>query len=75
MFFFGFVLYFLFGRPKRSQQPLGKVVHGIPDGEEADGEDGKEDDDDVPRVYADRIGIDNEGSCGRTECHEAECLL
>lgn len=43
-----------------SQQPLGEVVHGIPDSEEADGKDSEENDDNVPRMDADGIGIDHE---------------
>ena len=42
------------------EQPFSKIAHGIPYAEEADGNNGEENKDDIPRVYADRIGINDE---------------
>ena len=41
-------------------QPAAHVAYGIPYREPADEDDGEEDDDDVLRVDADRVGIDDE---------------
>jgi len=40
------------------------MVDGIPGGEEADGHHGEEDDDDVPGMDADGIGVDHKGTLG-----------
>ena len=50
-------------------------MYGIPGGEEADGHDGEEDDDDVPGMHADRIGVDDEGPFRRPQRDEAILLL
>ena len=54
---------------------MGKVADGIPDAEEADGNDGEENQYDVQRMDADRIGIDHEVALAGTQTNDAELLL
>ena len=49
--------------------------NGIPDGKPADDDDGEEDDNDVPGMDADRVGIDNETATAVTQPYNAEGLL
>ena len=57
------------------QQSAGEVADGIPDSEEADDEDRKEDEENVFRMDADRVGVDNEGAAAGAELHDAVGLL
>ena len=57
------------------QQSAGEVADGIPDSEEADDEDCKEDEENVFRMDAYRVGVDNEGTAAGAELHNAVGLL
>ena len=65
------------GEPRQRlvQQSAGEVADGIPDREEADNEDRKEDEEDILRMDADRVGVDNEGTTAGAELHDAVGLL
>ena len=57
------------------QQATGEVTDGVPDGKEADNEDGGEDEQDVFGMYADGIGVDDEVARGGAETYQSVLLL
>ena len=62
--------------PDRSvQQTFGEIAYRIPDAEESDSDDCQEDKDDIPRMDADGIGVDDKRALAATQPYEAVLLL
>ena len=60
---------------KLIQQTFREIMYGIPNTDETDSNDGDKDNDNIPWMHADRIGIDHEGPLAATQGYDAELLL